>query len=606
MTEAGAGAALLANAYQAHLDGREDEAVALYVQVLNGPTPRHGEAAQMLALIYSGRGDRSFAAGRSLDAVTHYDAALALAPLRAEVWNNRGVALESAGRLEAALESFGRALAVRPAYTAAEVNRGGVLVALERWAEALNAFDRVEGTISKDAKYWNNRSLALGGLNRWAEAADGFRAALALDPADADALSNLSVAERRLGRFEAALASADRALAVRGDHAEALTTRGLALAALGRFEAALESHDQALGRQPNHLHALNNAGLALDALDRLDEALVRFDAALAHDPGFAEAAFNSALTLLRMGRFEDGWRRHEARWRRKGEPGPTYPEATLWLGGGDDQSLEGRTILLHAEQGLGDTLQFCRYASAVKALGARVILEVQPQLTALLAGLDGVDQVIGVGDAVPPFDRHTPLLSLPLALGPRSAIPAAPYLAADPSRVAAWRAQSPPPGGVRVGLVWSGAAAHGNDRNRSLPASALAPLIAAARDRGAQVISLQKEVRTDDLAWLEATPDLIRVDGQLIDFADTAALVATCDLVISVDTSVAHLAGALGRPLWLLLATPCDWRWMSKREDTPWYPSARLFRQQTPGAWAEALDRAARALAAFDPGAAPA
>jgi hypothetical protein len=494
------------------------------------------------------------------------------------------------------------------------------------------------------AAYWNNRGLALGELNRWAEAEDSFIKALTLETTDADAEANLSVAQRRLGQLDAALGSVDRALALQPHHLQALTTRGLALAALGRFEAALESHERALALRPDYLQALNNAGVALDALDRTDEALTRFDAALAIDPGFAEAEFNSALALLRAGRWAEGWRRHEARWRRKGEPGPTYPDAKLWLGGTE---LEGRTILLHAEQGLGDTLQFCRYAPLVQALGARVILEVQPPLKALLANLESVDQVVGVGEPVPPFDHHTPLLSLPLALlappppahpresgdpglsrlaaserVPRSSgrrpdskawvpafagmsgdefFPVPPYLAADPSRADVWRTRLPTTGGLRIGLVWAGNAAHGNDRNRSLPATALAPVIAAARNIGAQMISLQKEVRPADLVWLEQTPDLLRVGDQLTDFADTAALISTCDLVISVDTSVAHLAGALGQPLWLLTPKPCDWRWMSNREDTPWYPRARLFRQAEPGDWANVLSRVARALVEFAP-----
>jgi len=641
------GANLLAAAYQAHKDGREDDAEALYLRVLKAPPANHGQAGQMLGLLYLHRGDRLYALGRSAEAIARYDEALALAP-RADAYNNRGVALEALGRLDEALDSFSQAVACRSDYAAAFFNRGGVLGALGRWTEALADYDQAV-TLRPDhsAAYWNNRGLALGELNRWAEAADSFIRALGLDPAYADAEANLSVAQRRLGQLDAALASADRALAMQPDHPEALTTRGLALAALGQYEAALESHEQALALRPDYLQALNNAGVALDALDRTDEALARFDAALTLDPGFAEAEYNSALALLRAGRWLEGWRRHEARWRRKGEPGPTYPDATLWLGGADDQALEGRTILLHAEQGLGDTLQFCRYVPAVKALGARVILEVQPPLRTLLAGLQGVDQIIGVGEPVPPFDRHTPLLSLPLALSPptssahpresgdpgfsrlagsegvlrsfrsrpdsKACVPAfagmsgdegfssAPYLGADPARAAFWRTHLPPPEGPRIGLVWAGNAAHGNDHNRSLPANALAPLIAAGQRLGAQMISLQKEVRADDLPWLEQTPDVLRVEHLLIDFADTAALIATCDLVISVDTSVAHLAGALGRPLWLLLPKPCDWRWMSNREDTPWYPGARLFRQAEPGDWAEVLDRVAQALIGWRP-----
>ncbi len=594
-------AALLAAAYQAHKDGREDEAEALYLRLLERPPAHQGQAAQMLGLLYAHQGDRLHSLGRSAEAVERYDRALALTP-RAEVYNNRGVVLEALGRLDEALDSFTQAIAGRADYAQAFFNRGGVLCSLGRWTDALADY---EGAVALrpdvSAAYWNNRGLALGELDRWAEAAASFITALELDSAYGDAHANLSVAQRRLGQLDAALMSADRALAIRPDHAEALTTRGLALAALGRFEAALESHDRALALRPTYLQALNNAGVALDALDRTDEALARFDAAMALDPGFAEAEFNSALALLRAGRGLEGWRRHEARWRRKGEPGPTYPDATLWLGGSDDRALQGQTILLHAEQGLGDTLQFCRYAADVKALGARVILEVQPPLKTLLLRLAGVDQVIGVGEPVPAFDRHTPLLSLPLALGSASAAPQPRYLAADPARQVAWLACLPPSAGPRIGLVWAGNAAHGNDRNRSLPASALAPLVAAAGRVGAQMVSLQKEVRTADLAWLEETPDLLRVEDQLVDFDDTAALISTCDLVISVDTSVAHLAGALGRPLWLLIPKPCDWRWMSDREDTPWYPSARLFRQATPGDWAEALKRVAQALVDFAP-----
>jgi tetratricopeptide (TPR) repeat protein len=594
-------ASLVAAGYQAHIHGREAEAEALYRRVLEGPPAEHGMAGPWLAVICLYQGDRLYALGRSAEAIERYDEALALTP-RADAYNNRGVALEGLGRLDEALESFSQAVVCRSDYAEGFFNRGGVLCALGRWTEALADYDRAVALLpDHSARYWNNRGLALGELNRWAEAAESFIKALALNAASADAEANLSVAQRRLGQLDAALASAERALAVQPDHPEALTTRGLALAALGRYEAALESHERALALRPAYLQALNNAGVALDALDRTDEALARFDASLALDPGFAEAEFNSGLALLRAGRWPEGWRRHEARWRRKSEPGPTYPDATLWLGGADDQALGGQTILLHAEQGLGDTLQFCRYAPLVKALGARVILEVQPPLKTLLAGLEGVDQVIAIGDPVPPFDRHTPLLSLPLALERSSDIPQPPYLVADPTRADVWRAHLPPPEGPRIGLVWAGSAAHGNDRNRSIPAKALAPLIAAARNIGAQLVSLQKEVRADDLLWLEQTPEVLRVEDQLADFADTAALISICDLMISVDTSVAHLAGALGRPLWLLIPKPCDWRWMSDRQDTPWYPHSRLFRQAKPSDWAEVLDRTAKALAGWRP-----
>ncbi len=592
-------AELLEAGYQAHIHGREAEAEALYRRVLTAPPAEHGMAPAWLAVICLYQGDRLYGQGRAAEAIERYDEALALTP-RADVYNNRGVALEALGRLEEALQSFSQAAVCRSDYAPAFFNRAGVLSALGYWAEALADYDRAVGLLPDHYPHcWNNRGLALGELNRWAEAAESFSKALALDPAYTGAAANLSVAQRRLGQLDAALQSADRALALQPDHPEALTTRGLALAALGRFEAALESHERALALRPAYPQALNNAGVALEALDRVDEAVARFDAALALDRGFAEAEFNSALALLRAGQWSQGWRRHEARWRRKGEPGPTYAHESLWLGGSGDEGLKGRTILLHAEQGLGDTLQFCRYASAVKTLGARVILEVQPPLKTLLSGLAGVDQVIAIGEALPPCDRQTPLLSLPLALGAGSDIPGAPYLVADPAREIVWRDRLPPARGPRIGLVWAGSSAHGNDRNRSISAQALAPVISAARSLGAQTISLQKEVRASDLAWLEQAPEILRVEDRLTDFAETAALISICDLVISVDTSVAHLAGALGRPLWLLIPKPCDWRWMSDREDTPWYPGARLFRQAAPGDWTGALDRMAQALAEF-------
>ncbi len=613
--------AALAAAAALHQAGQFNEAERAYLALGDQTGPHRAQTLQLLGLLYRQtgqslkalivydrlvalgavspniliiRGDLLQGLGRQVEAVLSYDQALASDPGRADAHNNRGVALEALGRLSDALESFDASLQHRPDDANTHYNRAGVLAALHRPAEALEAYDRTLNLRPNHAQTLNNRALVLGALKRWDEALTSLDQALAIAPDYADALANRSIALRRLKRPADALASVDQALALRPDFPQALTTRGLALAALGRFEAALQSHEQALAGRPAYPEALNNAALALEGLGRFEEAADRLEAALALDPDFAEAEFNSGLALLRLGRFAAGWRRHEARFRRQGRPGPTYPPDCLWLGA---VSPRGETLLLHAEQGLGDTIQFCRYVAAVRALGARIVLEVQPALVRLMAGLAGADQVIAIGDPVPAFDHHTPLMSLPLALGLGDDLgPAGPYLAADPGRTKIWRAALGAVSGRRIGLVWSGNPAHENDLNRSVPVQALAPLLTevGAHD---QIISLQKEVRAADQPWLTTLPQIIQVADRLDDFTDTAALVAACDLVICVDTAVAHLAGALGRPVWLLLPTPADWRWGATGEATPWYATMRLFRQDRPGDWASVVRRVAEALA---------
>ncbi len=613
--------AALAAAGALHQAGRFEEAERAYLVLFDQTGPRQAQTLQLLGLLYRQtgqslkalivydrlvalgaaspdifiiRGDLLQGLGRRVEAVSSYDQALASDPGRADAHNNRGVALEALGRLSDALASFDASLLHRPNDANTLYNRAGVLAGLDRPAEALEAYDQVLNLTPNHAQTLNNRALALGALKRWDEALASLDQALVLTPDYPDALANRSVALRHLKRPADALASVDRALALRPDFPQALTTRGLALAALGRFEAALQSHEQALAVRPAYPEALNNAALALEGLGRFEEAADRLEAALALDPDFAEAEFNSGLALLRLGRFAAGWRRHEARFRRQGRPGPTYPPDRLWLGA---VSPRGETLLLHAEQGLGDTIQFCRYVSAVRALGARIVLEVQPALVRLMAGLAGVDQIIAIGDPVPAFDRHTPLMSLPLALGLADDLgPADSYLTADPDRTKIWRAELGVVCGRRIGLVWSGNPAHENDLNRSLSVQALAPLLAVARVND-QIISLQKEVRAADQPWLATLPQIIQVADRLDDFTDTAALVAACDLVICVDTAVAHLAGALGRPVWLLLPTPADWRWGAAGETTPWYATMRLFRQDRPGDWDGVVRRVAQALA---------
>ena len=426
---------------------------------------------------------------------------------------------------------------------------------------------------------------------RDAEAIAFIDRALALRPDNAAALSNRALSLRALGRAHEALACCDRALAVKPDFADAHNNRGLALAALKRPAEALKSYEAALSHAPAHIDALNNCGIALFEVNRLDEALVCFDRVLALRPGHVHGSWNRAQVLLLMGDFARGWPEHEGRLASNPrlKRGFTQP---LWLG---DAPLAGRTILLRAEQGLGDTIQFCRYAPMVAARGARVVLEVQRPLVDLMRTLDSAIEVVARGDALPEFDLHCPLLSLPLAFKTElTTIPArTPYLRA-PAGAIDWKSRlgTKRP---RIGLVWSGNPGHKRDATRSIPFYALMPLL----DIDASFVSLQKDVRASDAALLKQTGQVVDVADSLTSFAETASLIATLDLVISVDTSAAHLTGALGKPLWLLLPQVPDWRWLMGRDDSPWYPTARLFRQDTTRAWGGVVARVRAALEDF-------
>ena len=423
-----------------------------------------------------------------------------------------------------------------------------------------------------------------------AEALRLITAALATNPDDGAALVNRGVVLIHLGRPEEALAAFDHALTLQLS-APALFGRGNALLALERREEAIAAYDAALTRDPDHAEALFNRGKALLELERPFEALPALRRAIALKPDYAEAHLTEALCRLLGGDFARGWRAYEWRWRTAFQtPSKRDFAQPLWLGEGP---VAGETLLVHAEQGFGDTLQFCRYATLLAERGARVVLEVQPELKTLLASLGGVSTLIGRGEPLPDFDRHAPLLSLPLAFGTTvETIPAStPYLRAPPERVERWRARLP--AGRRIGLAWSGRASHLNDHHRSLDPVWLTPLLAT----NATFVSLQKDYRPQDRAWLAAHPEVLDCSADLKDFADTAALARAMDLVITVDTSTAHLAGALGIPAWILLPfIALDWRWLLGRDDTPWYPQARLFRQRGPGQWPEVITRIAQTL----------
>jgi tetratricopeptide (TPR) repeat protein len=431
--------------------------------------------------------------------------------------------------------------------------------------------------------------LIFHAMRRFKEALASYEEGLRLAPDDGELLNRHGVALLELNRPREALESFERVLAAEPDRLDALGNLGNALLKLNRPLEALAAYDRALKSAPQNAQLLTNRAVALRRLDRPREALISATRALAARPDFAQARFVEAVARLTLGDFAAGWRGYESRWavgqlalQRRSLTAP------LWLG---EEALIGKTILLHAEQGFGDTIQFARYAPLVAARGAKVILELPRELRRLFASMPGVT-VLARGDVLPAFDFHCPLLSLPLAFATGiETIPARiPYVAASDYDVAAWRRRLPQERPL-VGVVWSGERSHDNDLNRSIRLEMLAPLFECA---DVQFVGLQRDVRDEDSAFLKSCESVPQIGPQVSDFADTAAVIETLDAVISVDTAVAHLAGAMGKPLFLLLPFAADFRWLRERHDSPWYPTARLFRQPRFGDWASVIELAAR------------
>ena len=442
---------------------------------------------------------------------------------------------------------------------------------------------------------WLNLGLALLSLGRADEAMVCQREALRLDPESADAQNNLGMVHYTQGHIAEAENCFRAALRLRPNHANATLNLGSARQILNHVEDAEALFCRALTLGTNPAHAKSNLALALMEQARPEEAELLCREALALRPGYPEARANLALALMKMGRLEEGWREYESRWdvESMASPAPVLSQPR-WTG----QQLNGETIVLYAEQGFGDTLQFCRYATHAAERGLRVVMEVPRPLLRLLRSVQGVAHIVARGDVLPEFDLQCPMLSMPLALGTTLAtIPASPsYLHAEPAQVAAWRTRlaARGDGRKRIGLVWAGnPRSHAPDlaaidRRRSIAPELLAPLLALP---GLEFFALQKDgppaparfALTDHMA-------------EMNDFADTAALIANLDLVISVDTAVAHLAAALGVPVWVLDRFDSCWRWLVGRRDTPWYPTLRLYRQPSPGDWDAVIADVARDL----------
>jgi len=498
-------------------------------------------------------------AGRLREAENLYRQILSYQPRHAEALYMLGMLAGQLGRNEVAVDLLGQAIAVRPNSADAHSDLSAALLALCQSDAAVSAARRAIALDPNLAEAYGNLGNALSQGAQLSDAIVAYRQAIALNPDLPQAHSNLGTVLRATGRLDEALAECSKAVALNGKLPE--------------------------------VH--NNLANILKDLGRWDEAVAACRQAIGVEPQLAEAHFNLSLLLLMQGDFSRGWLEHEWRWRC-----PNFPSARCdfaqrqW----DGSELAGRRILLHAEQGFGDTIQFVRYAPLVAARGGQVILACPPELHRLLNDLSGITGAIAFDAPLPPFDVHCPLLSLPLAFGTTlPSVPrAVPYLHGHAAELARWQRELAGDRHFKVGLVWAGKSTHANDRNRSLPLSALAPL---ARISGVSFYSLQKGAAAEQAKTPPAGMTLIDHTNELHDFADTAGLIAQLDLIISVDTAVVHLAGALGKPVWTLLPFVADWRWLLERSDSPWYPTMRLFRQPAVGDWSNVVEQVSVALA---------
>jgi len=538
----------------------------------------------------------AYQSGRFDEAAQLCDAVLRADSRHLDAINMAGALALQRGNMAAALEHFSRAVEVAPDFAQGFNNRGVALQQMKRWDEALASFERAAAIQpdARNARVHNNRGNVLQKMRRWGEALPSYQRALELRPDYAEALNNRGTVLRELRRWDEAVRDYRQALALRPDYAEAFSNLGLALKEMNRWEEALANCDSALRVRPGFPEAANNRGFVLHDLGRWDEALASYQRAIEARPDYAEPRWNASLLHLLRGEYARGWELFEWRWKTE-DIAPqlrVFPQP-LWLG---KEDVAGKSVLVHCEQGLGDTIQYARYVGEVIARGAHVVFETPAVLQALMASSFPTARVIAKNTPDAAFDFHVPLASLPLAFGTTvETIPArVPYLAVADERQREWNERLGPRAKPRIGIAWAGNPAQRNDHNRSMALRHLAPLL----EMDLEFHCLQKDLRPGDAETLSGMPRLRRWDGELRDFADTAALANALDLVISVDTSIAHLAGALARPTWILLTYRADYRYLLDREDSPWYPSARLFRQARVGEWDAVIERVRLALAA--------
>jgi Flp pilus assembly protein TadD len=568
-----------------HQTGRSAEAEPLVcraIQVDANQSSFHTHLGLILATL-----------GRLNEAIECHRSAVALDPRSADAHNNLGVALAAAGRPGEAIDSDRRAVALRPTDVTTLDNLARALHADDRFAESAAVYRQAITIDPSSAALHAELGHVLRAAGALDAAIEAHRRATELAPTSAAALDNLGGALRRAGRADEAMAALGRALALEPDRPQTWNHIGTTHCDAGRWADAIAAFERALARSPDFGDAVNNLGTALEEIGRRDEALDCYRRAVALSPGSPSPPWNLALLQLLLGDYPAGWPGYELRWRQplQRRVHRKFPQP-MW----DGSDLAGRTLLLHAEQGFGDAIQFARYAPLAAARGGPVVVECHPPLARLFGTLDGVESVVARDvEPLPGFDVHCPLMSLPRVFGTTlETVPAkVPYLHADPAEAARWRDRLDANGPeLRVGLVWAGDGKHQKDRDRSLHRWMLDPLRGVP---GMRFYSLQ----LGSPAGQAGGPAMVDWTTELHDFAATAALVSQLDLVVTADTAVAHLSAALGRPTWVLVPFAPDWRWLLDRDDSPWYPTVRLFRQPAIGDWAEPVRRVAEALRAL-------
>lgn len=599
----------LAQAQAHHKVGDLRNAEQLYRRVLQSD-PAHAQALYLLAEVCQ-------ALRRPAEAEAMLRQAVRAKPGFPEAHNNLGVAMVVQGRPAEAAAFFRRAIELKPDYVEANYNLAAAAVAQNALDEAAARCrravelkpDLVDGHLMLaniavrrkqlgEAEACYRRAIelkpnlaaahaSLGGLlakqEKLDEAAAHYRRALQLKPDAAAVHNDLGALLAKQRRFDEAIVCCRRALELKPDFAEGHNNLGVIYQGQELWEEAAASYRRALELKPELAEAHNNLGVVLVQQDKVDEVLACCARALELAPDFAEAHLNNACALLSVGRFAEGWSEYEWRWKQQDVQEPRFAQPRLTLG-----ALEGRTVLLHCEQGYGDTLQFIRYAELLQQRGARVIVRCPPGLKRLLARLPGVE-VVPEGP-LPEFDVHAPLLSVPGILETALAsIPARiPYLAPDEESVEIWKRELKRDAGIHVGIAWCGNPEHRSDRWRSIP---LAHFAGLARIPGVHVYSLQVGAGREQLTQAAGQMAITDLGGRLEDFHDTAAVMRNLDLVIGCDSAPVHLAGALGVPVWVAVTHAADWRWMRERTDSPWYPTMRVFRQSVPGDWGAVFAR---------------
>lgn len=532
-------------------------------------------------------------AGRLAQAESIYRQVLAVDPHNADALHYLGVLALQAGQPAAAIDYLRRAIGVHPQIAMFHGNLGSAYGAAGRYDEAFESFRQAIRLDPNFADAHNNLGTALLKVGRAEEAVASFRRATELRPQSAEYHNHLGTALQDLERLDEAVAAYRQALRIRPEFGDARYNIALALSKQGQLELARKNYEHALRIHPGHADAHNNLGNVLREQGQFAEALACYERAIELKPDLAHARKNRGMAWLRMGDYQRGWREYEWRWKCSDSP-PREFSQPQW----DGAPLAGRTLLVHGEQGLGDTLQFVRFLPQVQARGGRIVLECQPPLAKLLAASRGMDEIVVRGERLPEFDVHCPLMSLPTALGttldnlPREV----PYVFVDPQRRQQWQARLATIAGLKVGINWQGNPQFKADRYRSMPLAQFEPL---ARLEGVRLISLQRGAGVEQLRQIADRFEVLELpaaDDNAEAFVDTAAIMQNLDLVVTSDTSVAHLAGALGVPTWVIVPFSPDWRWMIGRDDSHWYPTVRLFRPQRIAGWDEVFSTIAAEL----------